>query len=490
MAILFLILPIILLFLHVLHRRRCCRTPLLIDWPILGMLPQVLSNLCHIHDFATNVLRQKGGTGEFMGPWFTKVNYMVTSDPMNVHHIMSKSFDNYVKGPEFREIFQAFGDGIVTADSESWRYLRTMHHFLLRQQSFETTVEKTFQEKVQNSLLPILDHAWLHGNVLDLQDVFSRLMFDETCIMVLGYDPKSLSIEFPLVEVEKAFDEFEESIFYRHIVPRSVWKFQEWLQIGEEKKMTKACKVFDQFLYSCIATKRQELHECNKSSGDDLLGAMMMMGEEKGKMVHDDKFLRDAVFNLFVAGRDTITSGLTWFFWLVATHPLVEAKILEEIEKVFGAAVGEKCKILDGALCEGLRLFPPVPIERKQSLKRDTLPSGHCVNPNTIILLFTYAMGRFEEIWGKDCLEFKPERWISEKGETIHVPSYKFISFNAGPRTCLGKDLSFIQMKMVASTILRNYRIQVVENHPTTPAHSIVLLMKHGLKVIITKRQF
>ncbi|XLR24685.1 hypothetical protein S83_052585 [Arachis hypogaea] len=99
-------------------------------------------------------------------------------------------------------------------------------------------------------------------------------------------------------------------------------------------------------------------------------------------------------------------------------------------------------------------------------------------------------MGRFEDIWGKDCLEFKPERWISEKGGTIRVPSYKFFSFNAGPRTCMGKDLSFIQMKMVASAILRNYHIQVVENHPTTPAHSTVLFMKHGLKVMMTKRQF
>ncbi|KAL1318927.1 hypothetical protein HN51_071204 [Arachis hypogaea] len=501
MAILFLIIPILLLFSYLVHRRRSCETPLLIDWPILGMLPQVLSNLWHIHDFVTNVLRQKGGTGEFMGPWFTKMNYMVTSDPMNVHHIMSKSFDNYVKGPEFREIFQAFGDGIVTADSETWRYIRTMQHSLFRQPSFETMVEKTFQKKVQDSLLPILDHAWLHGNVLDLQDVFSRLMFDETCIMVLGYDPKSLSIEFPLVEIEKAFVEVGESIFYRHVVPRSVWKFQEWLQIGEEKKMTKACKVFDRFLYSCIATKRQELNERNKSSGDDLLSAIMMMGEEKGKMVHDDKFLRDAVFNLFVAGRDPITSALTWFFWLVATHPLVEAKILEEIEKVFGANDGEKRKVLGKedvrklvylhcAICESLRLYPPVPIERKQSLKCDTLPSGHRVNPNTIILFFTYAMGRFEDIWGKDCLEFKPERWISEKGGTIRVPSYKFFSFNAGPRTCMGKDLSFIQMKMVASAILRNYHIQVVENHPTTPAHSTVLFMKHGLKVMMTKRQF
>ncbi|MED6151691.1 hypothetical protein PIB30_084820 [Stylosanthes scabra] len=379
-----------------------------------------------------------------MGPWFTKMNYVVTSDPINVHHIMSKNFYNYVKGPEFREIFHAFGDGIVASDFETWKYIRTLQHFLFRQKSFEKMSEETIRKKVQNSLLPIFDHACFHGKVLDLQDVFSRLMFDETSIMVLGHDPKSLSIEFPLVEAEKAFDEIEESIFYRHIVPRSVWKFQEWLQIGDhEKRMTKACKIFDQFLYSCIATRHQELSKCIKSCNnhekcdnqahqfDDLLSAMMMMNEENGKVVHDDKFLRDSAFNLFVAGRDTITSGLTWFFWLVATHPLVEAKILEEIEENCGASAREKCfgkeemkklVYLHGALCEGLRLFPPVPIERKKPLKCDTLPSGHHVNPNTIVLLFSYAMGRFKEIWGEDFLEFKPERWISEKGECTAIP--------------------------------------------------------------------
>ncbi|MED6220902.1 hypothetical protein PIB30_049226 [Stylosanthes scabra] len=340
-----------------------------------------------------------------MGPWFTKLNYMITSDPLNVHHIMSKNFDNYVKGPEFREIFQPFGDGLVAADSESRKYRRALLQSLFRRKSYEIMSEKTIQKKVQNSLLPILDHACLHGKVLDLQDVFSRLMFDETCLMVLGYDPNSLSIDLPLVEVAKAYDEVEESIFYRNIMPTSVWKFQEWLQIGEEKKMTKASKIFDQFLYSCIARKRQELiSKCNKRSNNDVLNSIMMVSQEN-KMVHDDKYLRDTAFNLFAAGRGTITSGLTWFFWLVATHPLVESKILEEIEENFGAIDGEKRNILGiedmqklvylhGALCESLRLFPPVPIERKQSLKYDTLPSGHRVNPNTTTLLFIYAMGR------------------------------------------------------------------------------------------------
>jgi len=97
-------------------------------------------------------------------------------------------------------------------------------------------------------------------------------------------------------------------------------------------------------------------------------------------------------------------------------------------------------------------------------------------------------MGRMESIWGGDCLEFKPERWISEQGRIMHVPSYKFIAFNAGPRTCLGKDVSFIQMKMVASSIIWNYRVQVVEGHPALPSISVVLHMKHGLKVRVTKR--
>lgn len=149
-----------------------------------------------------------------------------------------------------------------------------------------------------------------------------------------------------------------------------------------------------------------------------------------------------------------------------------------------------KLVYLHGAICEALRLYPPVPFEHKSNLKSDVLPSGHMIKSNTMILYSLYSIGRVEEIWGEDCLEFKPERWISKKGGTIHVPSYKFIAFNAGPRSCLGKDISFIELKMVAIAILLNYQIQVVEGHPIIPSLSVVLHMKHGLKVNVQKRSF
>ena len=71
----------------------------------------------------------------------------------------------------------------------------------------------------------------------------------------------------------------------------------------------------------------------------------------------------------------------------------------------------------------------------------------------------------------------------------MHVPSFKFIAFNAGPRTCIGKDIAFIQMKIIASTIIWNCHVHVIEGHPISPGISILLHMKHGLKVRISKRQ-
>ncbi|KAJ0097938.1 hypothetical protein Patl1_27753 [Pistacia atlantica] len=99
-----------------------------------------------------------------------------------------------------------------------------------------------------------------------------------------------------------------------------------------------------------------------------------------------------------------------------------------------------------------------------------------------------YAMGRMESIWGEDCLEFKPERWITEKGGIKHEPSYKFFVFNSGPRTCLGKEVAFTQMKAVAATIIHNYNVEVVEGQCFDPNISVVLQVKSGLRMRIFNR--
>lgn len=213
----------------------------------------------------------------------------------------------------------------------------------------------------------------------------------------------------------------------------------------------------------------------------------------------DDKFLKDMIMNLMIAGRDTTSSALTWFIWLVSTHPVVETLIMNELKSILPSENREKWRIfhveetkklvyMHAAILEALRLYPPVPFQHKEPEKPVVLPSGHFVHPGMKILFSLYAMGRMESIWGKDRLEFKPERWISENGTIRHEPSYKFLAFNAGPRTCLGKEVAFSQIKAVAATVIHNYRVRVAEGHRVALNCSVILYMRNGLKVKIANR--
>ncbi|KAL3599077.1 hypothetical protein D5086_006995 [Populus alba] len=119
----------------------------------------------------------------------------------------------------------------------------------------------------------------------------------------------------------------------------------------------------------------------------------------------------------------------------------------------------------------------------------DLLSSGAFVPAGSSITYSIYAIGRMEFIWGDDCLEFKPERWLSLDGKKIEVPdSYRFVAFNAGPRICLGKDLAYLQMKSIAAALLLRHRISVVPGHRVEQKMSLTLFMKYGLMVNVHPR--
>ncbi|GAU43030.1 hypothetical protein TSUD_12850 [Trifolium subterraneum] len=426
---------------------------------------------------------------------------------MNVHHITSKNFSNYGKGSDFHEIFEVLGVGIFNLDSNEWKQERTLLHSLLKRKSFEIFLQQIIQKKLENCLLPFLDQASTGVQVLDLQDILERFTFDTTCISLFGFDPNCLPYKFnELSDIAyvKAISVLEDVILLRHYIPKCIWKLQKCLKIGQELKGKLAQENLHQFVYKCINYYKGDEEKRRLRNNKDvdeshscLLNELMKEGLEKGERV--DRYIRDTAINLLIAGNGTISSGLSWFFWLVSTHPIVKAKIIQEIKDNcltkgenlitnLNVEVLDKLVYLHGAISEALRLYPPLAFQHKCAVKYDILPSGDHVSPNTKLIYSLYAMGRMEQIWGQDCLEFKPERWISDKGQIIHVPSYKFIAFNAGPRSCLGKDISFVEMKMVAASILWKFHIHVVEGHSVTPKVSIALRMEHGFKVKVNKR--
>ncbi|KFK43173.1 hypothetical protein AALP_AA1G089200 [Arabis alpina] len=435
------------------------------------MLPGVLVMLHRIHDYVAEGLEVSDLTFAFKGPWFSGMNTLVTADPANIHHAFNTNFSIYDKGPEFKEIFDFLGEGIFTADSKLWEELRRSALVFFSHQRFQSFSLKTIASKIKNGLVPVLDHFAEANRVFDLQDVLHRFTFDVTLTLVTGYDTNSLSIEMKENEYAKAIEDVEEVMMYRHVKPMILWKLQNWMGLGVEKKMIKANVAFDRLCAEYISTKRKEIQHSN--IGEDMLSFYMKLDTSKYKLMNsnDDKFLKDIIKSFMIAGSDAIATTLTWFFWLLSNSPEVVTKIRQEINtnlprsgRSFDPDMLNKMVYLHGALCETLRLYPPVPFERKTPIKQDVLPSGHKVDGNWKILFAVYALGRMRAVWGEDASEFKPERWISKNGSLKHEPSFKFFAFNSGPRNCMGKNLSFWQMKTVAIEIIQNYDIKTMSS--------------------------
>ncbi|CAO2830371.1 unnamed protein product [Amaranthus hypochondriacus] len=456
------------------------------------MLPALVKNLDRFHLACIEILAKSNNlTFEFIGPCFSNVNFLCTLHPSNIHYVMTENFSNYPKGNKFRDIFDFLGDGIFNADFQLWEYHRRIILFFIRHQNFHRFLVNKTWDKLQNGLIPVFDHAAKHAIHIDLQNLFARFVFDAGCTIFMDYDPMTLSNDFPKIPVTDSLNDISSVIFRRHALPSIIWKFQRWVNIGEEKKYKKALKTLDDFIYKCIAFKKKEItqkdNEINNNNKVSLDLLALYMKEEKG-----DKFVRDAVLTIFLAGQDGILITLTWFFYLLSINPQVKTKIKKELHNANpidwenSQEINSKLVYLHASFCEALRLYAPIAFQAKVPIRPDILPSGHHVNPNMQIIIDVYAMGRMKSIWGDDCNEFKPERWITEQGKIKYEASHKFFVFNAGPRTCVGREMAFTQMKLVAATIIQNYEIAPVEGHNVVPDMcNIFFRAKYGFKVRI-----
>ncbi|KAK8943919.1 Cytochrome P450 86A1 [Platanthera guangdongensis] len=181
------------------------------------------------------------------------------------------------------------------------------------------------------------------------------------------------------------------------------------------------------------------------SGNDDLLSRFLRTGTYS-----DDNFLIHAALNFILAGRNTSSVALCWFFWLVATHPEAERAILDELCSVLAASRGDddrttwlvaplsleelgRLVYLKAALSETLRLYPSVSEDTKYVAANDILPDGTFIPAGSSITYSIYSVGRMKSVWGDDCLKFRPERWLSADGRHYEPPenSFKFVAFNA-----------------------------------------------------------
>ncbi|KAJ1409605.1 Cytochrome P450 [Sesbania bispinosa] len=463
---LFFIFPILLFFLRKkeIAPSSSCSITLPKSYPLIGSYLAIKANAHRRIQWFSDIVRiSPAATLTLNHPMGRQ--QVITANPATVQHILKTHFSNYQKGANFTGTLSDFlGTGIFNTNGDTWKFQRQVASHEFNTKSLRKFVEHVVDSELTNRLIPILTSASTTKNqVLDFQDILQRFAFDNICKIAFGFDPEYLTPSLDRSKFVRAFEQANEISSKRFRVPLPIiWKMKRQLGIGSEKQLREAVNEVREFAKNIVREKKQEMKEKASLESVDLLSRFLSSGHS------DEDFVTDIVISFILAGKDTTSSALTWFFWLLWKNPRVEEEIVKEIREKPEVPVYDDVKEMvytHAALCESMRLYPPVAMDSKEAMNDDVLPDGTVVKKGMVVIYHVYAMGRMENVWGSDWAEFRPERWLerggseSSKWRFVGRDSFTYPVFQAGPRICLGKEMAFLQMKRLVAGVLSRFTV-------------------------------
>ncbi|GLB40230.1 putative cytochrome P450 family protein [Lyophyllum shimeji] len=222
--------------------------------------------------------------------------------------------------------------------------------------------------------------------------------------------------------------------------------------------------------------------------GKDIISIMMkanMQASPEDRL--PDKEVLGQMSTLTFAAMDTTSVALSRTLHMLATHPKVQEKLRQEIlsARREGSDLSydevSTLPFLDAVCRETLRMYPPFPNILRTTRETVSMPlttpiKGNdgremhevVIPKNTNIIISVLNCNRDPALWGPDSHEWKPERWLKPLPQVLtdaHIPGIysHLMTFLGGGRACIGFKFSQLEMKVVLSVLLSNFRFSLSE---------------------------
>ncbi len=394
--------------------------------------------------------------------------YLITH-PDHIEHVLVTANRNFKKHKVWRHLLGVFGNGLLTSEGDFWIRQRR-----LAQPAFHRNRIAFYAETMVGFTQRMLD-GWQDGQMRDIHQEMMTLTMQIVAKTLFNADVSKDAQDVGNA-MEIIMQEFQARFGRPFFLP-------EFIPTPGNLRFRKAIRRFNEIVYNIIQIRRAS----GEDTGD-LLSMLLRAQDEDGSRMTDDQ-LRDEIITLFLAGHETTAVALCWTWYLLANHPKIEAKLLNEIEKILGRrfpAVSdlENLRYAEMVILESMRLYPPAYAFGREAIS-DCEIGGYHVPAGTTIFLSQFVTQRDPRFF-ENPLEFRPERWANDLVKKI--PKYAYFPFSGGPRQCIGNSFAMMEAVLLLVTILRDFHLELVSDQPVVPQASITMRPKYGLKMILKKR--
>ncbi len=386
-------------------------------------------------------------------------------NPDDIEQVL-KERNTFIKSPGFRVLKTLLGEGLLTAEGESWFWQRRLAQPVFGQKRIERY--GALMVEYTDRML----QTWQDGETHDVHADMMRLTLQ--IVMKCIFDANVDSAEATVVSnaLDVAMHWFESKRRQNFLV----W---EWFPRPENVRYSQAIAKMDAAIYTLIRARRNSNEESH-----DLLSMLMAARDEETGQQMDDKLLRDEVATLMLAGHETTANALSWTWMLLAQHPEVRQKLQAELQQVLAGRLPKledmrRLTYTNQIVKESMRLYPPVSIFGREAAHDCTI-GDYAIPKGMVITISQWVMHRHPQYFDNPEV-FQPERWTEEFEKQL--PRGVYIPFGDGPRVCIGKGFAQMEAVLLLATIAQRFELDLEPGFPIVPQPSITLRPEYGLKV-------
>ncbi|MDW8426267.1 MAG: cytochrome P450 [Meiothermus sp.] len=387
--------------------------------------------------------------------------------PDLIREVLVERAEEFHKSDLTRAFAGGMGNGILLSEGEFWkqqsRLMRPAFHYK-RLQGYAEVMRRFTLEMLshwQNSEIRHLDEDM---NALTLR-VVAKCMFD--------------------VEAGEDREIMHQAIMLgQKVVGQMVYG---WLNLPDwhpamNRDGIRVVRALNEMVSRHIAFRR-----ARGDLGDDLL-SMLLQAQSQPEVELSDRQLRDEVLTVITAGLETTANALIWTWYLLEQHPEVRAKLKAEVDslgKLPDFDDVQHLPYLDQVFKESLRLYPPVWIIGRENVEALEL-GGLKLAPKTQLVMSQWATQRDPRFF-EEPDRFRPERWTPEFEKSL--PRGAYFPFSLGPRVCTGQGFATVEYKMIVTTVLQRFELELARPAPIRPEPNFTLCTHGGLPMRVRARR-
>ncbi|KAJ9136521.1 Cytochrome P450 oxidoreductase [Coniochaeta hoffmannii] len=201
--------------------------------------------------------------------------------------------------------------------------------------------------------------------------------------------------------------------------------------------------------------------------------------------------------NVF-AGSDTTAIALRAAIYFLIKNPDKMRRTVDEIDNAdkegkLSHPISYKESISHlpytcAVIKEAMRLHPSVGLLMERHVPAQGAEiCGKYIPGGTIVGINPWVLQHNPDVY-EDPEAFIPERWLNADAENLAQMEASFISFGAGSRTCVGKNISLMEMHKVIPQLLRRYSIELEDPKAEWKTSNRWFVQQSGLICRLTKR--